>query len=425
MLAPSPVRFLASAAGAPFPPALWYLVLWGLTLPWTEVSVGDAMCPGPPPGGCPALGSHSIGPVGHGVCHFVDPDPLPTSLLPHSLVEVRGTVVIPTASAFAAVDVRMSFSKYRSEAVVAVNSKATGARIRFVQAHQAASAQLALHRRPGAFPRVDCPPVSVFPLRLMWRASCLLAARCPPSFPCFSHSTLCASCRPGASPDRPVPRDSLVVRLSARRAAIPRGVGLASSDERGLERPLVFSVQNVRVASLKLRLALGRYATWYPFDVTRESGTFDGTDGTGASDCSATGPAWLRHHHCDSARPPGLSPRPPGGDLRLNVKRRRKRLGDFGYAIDNIACGGIRIGEAKRPGPPAGCLAAEAYALGNLGHGVSHFDGPDVPLPDCEPPPSEYGDATQHSPPGSERGDVLIPLASHSETTPYPLSFEN
>ena len=244
---------------APFPPALRYLVLWGLTLPWTEVRVGEAKSPGPPPGGCPALGSHSIGPVGHGVCHFADPDfPLP-------------------------VDVRLSFSKYRSEAVVAVNSKATGARIRFVQAHQAASAQLALHRRPGAFLRVDFPPVSVFPHRLMWRALCLSAARCPPSFPSLCASSPCRPCVASCT----VPRDSLVVRLSARR-----------DDERGLERPLVVSVQRGTFASQKLRLALGRYDTWSPFDVTRESGTFDGDP-----------------REWDSARPPGHSPRPPEGDL--------------------------------------------------------------------------------------------------------------
>ena len=166
-----------------------------LATPSVLCSASVSLCRPPLPFGLPMIGA------------------TPTLLLPPTLAGERDTVVIPTASAFAAADVRMSFSKYRSEAVVAVNSKATGARIRFAQAHQAASALLALHRRPGAFLRVDCPPVSVFPLRLMWRASCLLAARCPPSFPSLSHSTLCASCRPGASPDRPVPRDSLVVRL--------------------------------------------------------------------------------------------------------------------------------------------------------------------------------------------------------------------
>ena len=40
--------------------------------------------------------------------------------------------------------------------------------------------------------------------------------------------------------------------------------------------------------------------------MTRESGTFDGAGGIGASACSATWPA---------ARPPGHSPRPPAGDL--------------------------------------------------------------------------------------------------------------
>ena len=45
-----------------------------------------------------------------------------------------------------------------------------------------------------------------------------------------------------------------------------------------------------------------------------------------------------------------------------------------------LPCGGIRIGEAKRPGPPAGGLAAEACALGNLGQGGSQFDDPAFPL---------------------------------------------
>ena len=62
-------------------------------------------------------------------------------------------------------DVRRIFSRYGRVAEVAVDSKATGARITFDNVHQAANAEHDLHRKQlaglsGAFLRVEFPPVT-------------------------------------------------------------------------------------------------------------------------------------------------------------------------------------------------------------------------------------------------------------------------